>query len=159
MSIADDARAKLEGITPGSWSVDYETSDCFPYETYPYAISGPRNSGLDVPHVSDEYRAEYGHQMSEVCGISDQDAEFIAAAPDLVRGLLAELDQAKGMDLSKIAAVTPCTCSAARAQRDAALATIQEVRDYCESRITDPGDGIDDHIDPADLLRILGGES
>ncbi|AMS02457.1 hypothetical protein SEA_LORDFARQUAAD_58 [Gordonia phage LordFarquaad] len=85
-----DARRLLQGITPGPWSVDYETSDCYPYERYAYAISGPRNTGLDVPHVSDEYRAQYGNQMSEIAGISDADAEFIAAAPALVQGLLAE---------------------------------------------------------------------
>lgn len=96
-----DARRLLQGITPAPWSVDYETSDCYPYERYAYAISGPRNTGLDVPHVSDEYRAQYGNQMSEIVGISDADAEFIAAAPELVDRLLAELDKiTAGRDLS-----------------------------------------------------------
>lgn len=161
-----DARRLLQDITPGPWSVDYENSDCYPYERYAYAITGPRNTGLDVPHVSDEYRAQYGNQMSEIVGISDADAEFIAAAPALVQRLLAELDGKDGeiAELNGELGARDCDCvdctdaeCAAIHERDAALAVIAQVRDLAADVDQDGG-----HSGPSlarTILNIIGGEA
>lgn len=55
-------------------------------------------------------------------------AEFIAAAPELVRGLLAELDQATDDACGTCLAIA----RAARAERDAAIAVIQQLRPALE---------------------------
>lgn len=89
------AKELLAGITPGKWSVTYETSEQPPYERYAYAIHGPRDHSVDVPHVSDDYRAMYGNQITEIVGLSDEDAEFIAAAPELVADLVAEVERVR----------------------------------------------------------------
>ncbi|QYC53581.1 hypothetical protein SEA_NORVS_97 [Gordonia phage Norvs] len=87
MSIADDARAKLEGITPGRWK-------------YSDIIDGLHNviseMGWDVARCSDGGSGQGDRPRRETIAI--RNAEFIAAAPDLVRGLLAELDQAIAPD-------------------------------------------------------------
>ncbi|QSL99831.1 hypothetical protein SEA_ODAY_87 [Gordonia phage ODay] len=88
MSIADEARAKLEGITPGPWVVNTEG--------WAFISSG----GDSVLHAYVDTKclecdAEVCQSMDCHVAASGEDAEFIAAAPDLVRGLLAELDQAR----------------------------------------------------------------
>ncbi|WNM74461.1 hypothetical protein SEA_BIRDSONG_61 [Gordonia phage Birdsong] len=74
MNAVDDAREKINGITPGEWAwTKYDRT----YEvwTRDTSIEPDGDVADNIQHLAD--------------------AEFIAAAPDLVRGLLAELDQAR----------------------------------------------------------------
>ncbi|QFP96177.1 hypothetical protein PP506_gp56 [Gordonia phage DobbysSock] len=138
-----DARRLLQGITPGPWVAEYmpqETS--YPSDSYHIVTK----SHGDLVAVSDDQaesliegpRAEFG-----------KDAEFIAAAPALVDRLLAELDRVgevkedvarRLMDAAdSLSADYPPeirvggqgvteAISRVRAERDAALATLQQVR-------------------------------
>lgn len=90
------ARELRAGITPGKWEVNYESTEEPPFERYAYAILGPKDHTCFGPNVSDSYREQYGHQITEIVGLSDEDAEFIAASPELVDGLLAEVERLRG---------------------------------------------------------------
>lgn len=139
MSIAGEARAKLEGITPGPWSFISGYNGPFEAADFPDVTIGGRDIGD---------------------GIGEADAEFIAAAPDLVRGLLAELDQTKAEVVMT------------NVELGAALATIQQVRELHHITCEHDGDncvyGINcplafciecDTGTVCDTARILGGES
>ncbi|WNO27877.1 hypothetical protein SEA_HALO3_7 [Gordonia phage Halo3] len=160
MGIADEARAKLEGITPGPWEVE-EQHD--PLGDTTYCIPG-----------IERFR---GYTNNVYCGIDKALAEFIAAAPALVRGLLEELEGAQG-DLGEVRtglgraqtwleAIADLTggdgsyvdgVRSVVAERDAALATIRQVRELEREW------GERDSVEPVHgmwkaLRRILGGES
>lgn len=93
--VVERAKAVLEGTTEGAWSVVYETPDEIGGgEPYPYAIHGPADhSTLDCDWLSDEYKQQYGHEITEIVGLSDADAEFIAAARTLVPELVTEIQR------------------------------------------------------------------
>ena len=87
-------KAMLEGVTDGPWEVVWERPEgeyvCEP--PYAYAIYGPADHAtLDSAGCSDDYKAQYGHQITEIVGLSDADAEFMAGARQLVPELLAEV--------------------------------------------------------------------
>lgn len=82
--IADEARAKLEGITPGPWSAQHcswHHDDDPEWEVESHALQFDDPIGI------------VGHGVEQ----GKDDAEFIAAAPDLVRGLLAEIDRLEAL--------------------------------------------------------------
>lgn len=88
--------AMLEGVTEGPWEVVWERPEgeyvCEP--PYAYAIYGPADHAtLDSAGCSDDYKAQYGHQITEIVGLSDADAEFFAGARQLVPELLAEVQK------------------------------------------------------------------
>lgn len=94
--VSDRAKAALERVTEGPWEVVYETEEgeYIVGERYAYAIHGPADHAtLDSDTCSDDYKARYGHQITEIVGLSDADAEFIAAARSLVPDLVAEIDR------------------------------------------------------------------
>ncbi|QFP96674.1 hypothetical protein PP512_gp59 [Gordonia phage Denise] len=69
----EEARAKLKGITSGPWRTEWNSDE---HGGVPvYSQSGPLAQCADC-YTEAEFEPE--------------DAEFIAAAPDLVRGLLSE---------------------------------------------------------------------
>ncbi|AMS03158.1 hypothetical protein BJD61_gp79 [Gordonia phage Obliviate] len=143
MSVADEARAGLEGITPGQWK-------------YADIIDGLHNviseMGWDIASCSDGGSGQGDRPRREAFAI--RNAEFIAAAPDLVRGLLDELDQlqrwkdealpviaglqelgrALGVPLGRsiTGPESAVRAQALRAERDAAVATIQQVRELAD---------------------------
>ncbi|WP_301121100.1 hypothetical protein [Mycolicibacterium fortuitum] len=93
--IVQRAKTALEGTTEGAWSVVYETPDDIGGgEPYPYAIHGPADhSTLDCDWLGEEYKQQYGHEITEIVGLSDFDAEFIAQARTLVPELVAEVER------------------------------------------------------------------
>lgn len=101
----DEIRARLAAATDGPWSVVYESEECPPFKPYAYAIHGPTMQGVLESQVSDDFKAQYGHQMDEVTGVADDDAELIAHAPTDLAALLAELDRLCD-ELAKARAVT-----------------------------------------------------
>lgn len=69
--------AKAQDATQSDWWVQYESADFPPFERYAYAICGPTDEGtLSTGWLSEEYKQQYGHQISDVPGIAD--AEHIA---------------------------------------------------------------------------------
>jgi hypothetical protein len=84
----------LEGVTEGPWEVVWETEEG-EYgggAQYAYAIYGPADRAtLDSDGCSDDYKERYGHQITEIVGLSDADAEFFADSRQLVPELLAEV--------------------------------------------------------------------
>ncbi|QDF18010.1 hypothetical protein SEA_CLARK_61 [Gordonia phage Clark] len=124
-----DARRLLQGITPGEWVAEpWEGTTREAVGVFAGSVWGPRVAGLIE---------------------SEADAEFIAAAPTLVERLLAELDRVgevkedvarRLMDAAdSLSADYPPeirvggqgvteAISRVRAERDAALATLQQVR-------------------------------
>ncbi len=84
----------LEGVTEGPWEVVWETEEV-EYGAgarYAYAIHGPADLGtLESDGCSDDYKERYGHQITEIVGLSDADAEFFAGSRQLVPELLAEV--------------------------------------------------------------------
>lgn len=74
--IMERAEQALKGITPGPWKLDVQSQ--FANGDYSYLIKG--SGGDDEPWVAEEVN-------------SLADAEFIAAAPDLIKGLRAEVKQ------------------------------------------------------------------
>ena len=95
--IVERAKSALEGTTEGSWSVVYETPDDIGGgEPYAYAIHGPADhSTLDCDWLGDEYKQQYGHEITEIVGLSDADAEFIAQARTLVPELVEAIERAR----------------------------------------------------------------
>lgn len=84
----------LEGVTEGPWEVIWETEEgeYMVGERYAYAIYGPADHAtLDSAGCSDDYKERYGHQITEIVGLSDADAEFFAGSRQLVPELLAEV--------------------------------------------------------------------
>lgn len=81
-------RRLAENATPGPWTISYERDDFEMQDNppYPHALIGPKNrTEWDDP----EWQEEWGHQVNEICELSETDAEFIAAAnPQTVIGLL-----------------------------------------------------------------------
>ncbi len=55
--------------------LEYETSEQPPYEHYPYALIGPTNQGVLEAEISQEYKDQYGHEITEIAGISEPDAQ------------------------------------------------------------------------------------
>ncbi|AUV61621.1 hypothetical protein PP502_gp56 [Gordonia phage Beenie] len=135
-----DARRLLQGITPGPWEVNSDG--------WATISSGPDS----VIHAYSEHAVcDCGAEVEGSPGvaISIEDAEFIAAAPALVERLLTELDRVgevkedvarRLMDAAdSLSADYPPeirvggqgvteAISRVRAERDAALATLQQVR-------------------------------
>ncbi|SDT84458.1 hypothetical protein [Gordonia westfalica] len=135
MSAAEEARKLLEGITPGPWEAEpWDGTTRESVGVFAGSVWGPRVAGLIT---------------------SSADAEFIAATPELVPALLAELDQAKA-DLDA-AAYRHGQLQSRIANRDA---TIQRVRELiAEWSWTEHH-----HDEPVyeiwkPLARIVGGES
>lgn len=99
--LLERSNAMLDGVTEGPWDVVWEHPEgeyvCGP--PYAYAIYGPADHAtLDAVGVSDEYKAQYGHQITEIVGLSDADAEFIAGARTLVPELVAEVKRLRAME-------------------------------------------------------------
>ena len=133
MSAAERARELLAGITPGKWEAE-------PWE-------GTARESVNVLAGS-----LWGPRVAGLVG-RNSDAEFIAAAPDLVRDLLAELDQARagrdmwgrtanalGGNMEDVGHILSGVrydeaedvyraANRVVAERDAALATLAEVRE------------------------------
>ncbi|AXQ63932.1 hypothetical protein SEA_ECLIPTUS_84 [Gordonia phage Ecliptus] len=155
MSIADEARAKLEGITPGPWSAEHfpwHHDDDPEWEVESHALQFDDPIGIA------------GHGVEQ----GKADAEFIAAAPELVDGLLAELDAAEQLLVQQ--GVLGKRCRRLTAERDAALATIQQVRELADKWEREAGPGsraeqaygrqvVSVEFAVTTLRRILGGES
>ena len=142
-----DARRLLHGITPGKWR---HGRDNFGFHT----ISAVRTG---VVYAT-------GQPGEGVRIDNPADAEFIAAAPTLVDRLLTELDRVTG-HLNAELVMRDEAEDATRhyeIQRDAALATLQQVREWAEQRRYD-GPSTDDLatvlLDGAahQLFRILDG--
>lgn len=99
MSITDKRltviQARVEEATDGPWFVEYESEECPPFKPYAYAIHGPTMQGVLESQVSDDFKAQYGHQMDEVVGVAAADAEFIAHAREDIPALLAEIYRLK----------------------------------------------------------------
>lgn len=100
-NLIERSNGLLEGVTDGPWEVVWETEE-MEYGVgarYAYAIHGPADlSTLEARHISDEYKAQYGHQITEIVGLSDADAEFIAGARSLVPELVAEVERLRAME-------------------------------------------------------------
>ena len=80
--ITDRARGLLDRITPGQWEIDQQDS------------------------YHDVWAAD-GEQIVQIVASFDpaptlEDAEFIAAAPDLVRGLLAEVERLTPREITTV---------------------------------------------------------
>lgn len=109
MSITDkrltEIQARVEDATEGPWYVEYESEECPPFKPYAYAIHGPTMQGVLESQVSDDFKAQYGHQMDEVAGVAAADAELIAHAPTDLADLLAEVERLRD-ELAKAREVT-----------------------------------------------------
>lgn len=79
------AKQALEGVTPGPWETSYHPSDTS-YRSDTYHVITQRTGDL-VAVADDEYR-----DYEEPHGEFGRDANFIAVAPELVRGLIAEVE-------------------------------------------------------------------
>lgn len=90
VSIAEHVSA----ITGGNWSVTYESPEG-EYGSggapYAYAIHGPADLSVLSGGSTTEHKEQYGHQITEITGLGDADAEFFAHAPEYVRFLLARV--------------------------------------------------------------------
>ena len=132
-----DARRLLQGITPGKWR---HGRDNFGFHT----ISAVRTG---VVYAT-------GQPGEGVRIDNPADAEFIAASPTLVAGLLAELDQEH--DRALRLAIRAVGCEKAETERDAALATLARIQAVAAD--VDQWGG---HSGPAfarHILNIIGGE-
>lgn len=127
-----EAKEALAGITPGPWAVNTEG--------WAAVSSGPDS----VIHAAcTTFCDECGHEFADpdafVC-VSAEDAEFIAASPDLVSRLADEVERLRdSRDHWKAlwkAAVEDATT--ARTERDEALAAIERVQGLVEGWLTEP---------------------
>lgn len=101
----NEIQERLNAATKGPWFVEYESEECPPFKPYAHAIHGPTMQGVLEGPVSDDFKARYGHQMDEVAGVADADAEFIAHAREDIPALLAEVHRLRG-ELAKAREVT-----------------------------------------------------
>lgn len=129
-----DARRLLQGITEGQWAW-HQYGD--QYEVFSQDDSVEPNSDVadNVQHLAD--------------------AEFIAAAPALVAGLLAELDQEQ--DRALRLAIRAAGCEKAETERDAALATLARIQAVAADVDQDGG-----HSGPSlarHILNTIDGEA
>ena len=124
-----DARRLLQGITEGQWAW-HQYGD--QYEVW------TQDKGVDPNDVADNVQIL-------------ADAEFIAASPTLVAGLLAELDQEQ--DRALRLAIRAAGCEKAETERDAALALLARIQAVAADVDQDGGhSGLARHI-----LNIIGG--
>lgn len=84
--IAAKAREALEGITPGPWTLARERWAC---------IASGADSVIHAFVDMECPNCEENINDSATVAVSIEDATFIAAAPDLVRSLLAALETAE----------------------------------------------------------------
>lgn len=134
--LADEARRLLDAATPGPWEAVYEACDCGDGNSCGH---GSYLVGFNITHRGWATRrigallplAERG--ISEFDAMTEADAEFIAAAPRLIAGLLAERE-------GLMAAL-----AAERTRADRLVAAIEEHKaavkccDECaEAQTTDP---------------------
>lgn len=159
MSAAQDrARELLAGITPGKWERRIGPDDQTPAE-FIAGIDGVDGEPLHVV-IAPSPEDRYASVVPAITGngpTSRVNAEFIAAAPDLVRDLLAELDQAQagrdmwgrtadtlGGNLEDVGHILSGVrydeaedvyraANRVVAERDAALATLAEVREVADN--------------------------
>lgn len=126
VSVRDAARQALEGITPGQWRAISARDGC---ATIASVTVGNGGEGWK-PVVYATGQPCDGARID-----NPADAEFIAAAPELVRGLLAELDRVEGQATLDVNAATHGTellrgqAIQWRNERDVALSTLQKVRE------------------------------
>ena len=131
-----DARRLLQDITPGPWVAEYsrEQGNC--------VIPADARSTREAVAITRLF-----HQHA--------DAEFIAASPTLVAGLLAELDQEQ--DRALRLAIRAVGCEKAETERDAALVTLARIHAVAADVDQDGG-----HSGPSlarHILNIIGGEA
>ncbi|ANA85277.1 hypothetical protein BH769_gp74 [Gordonia phage BritBrat] len=127
-----DARRLLQGITSGDWTVEDDG-----YDQAVYAEDGMPGTAY----------------VSERCPQGRADAEFIAASPTLVQGLLDAVDQER--DRALRLAIRAAGCEKAETERDAALVTLARIQAVAADVDQDGGhSGLARHI-----LNIIGGEA
>ncbi|AZG43472.1 ead/Ea22-like family protein [Gordonia insulae] len=122
VSVRDAARQALEGITPGPWR--------------PSLLDGVVHEDGSSSYRGGAYPDRKGATPIFLTNSIDQhDAEFIAAAPELVRGLIDELDRADSEVIAaeqsgyRQGAIHRHDYNRVAAERDAALSTLQNAWD------------------------------
>lgn len=114
----NEIQKRLDAATDGPWSVEYESEECPPFKPYAHAIHGPTMQGVLESQVSDDYKAQYGHQMDEVAGVADADAELIAHAPTDLADLLAEVHRLRAELIKARESLANLRCAVVSAARE-----------------------------------------
>ncbi|QFP97026.1 hypothetical protein SEA_SUERTE_55 [Gordonia phage Suerte] len=119
-NVRADARRLLQGITPGPWFVDIVPKGDG------RIFVGNRADGREhgLWEIVYEHGDDLGDLKDESARRAVANAEFIAAAPELVDRLLAELD-----DVTRIAEDRFETMAEYKDDASEALATLKQVRD------------------------------
>ncbi|WP_353107796.1 hypothetical protein [Gordonia sp. (in: high G+C Gram-positive bacteria)] len=116
--VVSRARAALDGITPGEWWVFKQSERHDDDPEWVIESNGGPSSDNPIGVVG------HGVEQGEV------DATFIAAAPDLVRDLLAEVDRLRQQPV-ELSASMLADAVKAEAERDKARAAVMRVIAAC----------------------------
>lgn len=82
-------RELAQAATPGPWTLEYDSDSGEygqNYGRWPYALNGPKSTHQ---WITPEFIEQHSHHVTEFADMTDEDAEFIAAAnPATVLALL-----------------------------------------------------------------------
>ena len=86
-----EIRQREQQATKGPWYVEHD-ADCREYGPiieFPWGLVGPTNVGAAT--MGEDYKQRYGHKVSEISELTENDAQFLAHARQDIPDLLAEV--------------------------------------------------------------------